>query len=285
MAEGPSPPEFNTQVAHPARMYDYYLGGKTNFDADREAAEQVLGVLPEGRDMAVANRMFLGRVVRYLAAEGIRQFVDIGTGIPSPGSTNEVARAAAADARVVYVDNDPIVIAHARALLSGHSGGSATVVQADLRAPDDILTRPALREVIDLAKPVAILLVAVLHFIQDSEDPPGIVTRLKQAMAPGSYLVISHGTQDFNPEVARRAVGFYQRATAPFVLRRKDEIAALFEGLQMVEPGLVQLPFWRPQGELPANVDRIWLYAGVGRKDPAGGQARSGRAVAAPGPG
>lgn len=266
MPEAFQPAEFSTQVAHPARMYDYYLGGKTNFAADREAADQVLAVLPEGRDMAVANRAFLGRAVRFLGGAGIRQFIDIGTGIPSPGNTNEIARAHAPGARVVYVDNDPIVFAHAQALLAGHDDGATTVVQADLRAPADILENPELRQVIDFGQPVAVLLVAVLHFIRDSEAPADIVARLKEAMAPGSYLVISHGTQDFNPERAAHAVSFYEKASAPFVLRREDEVAALFDGVQMVEPGLVRLPLWRPDGELPDNAERVWLYAGVGRK-------------------
>jgi len=247
-------------------MYDYYLGGKTHFAADREAADQVLAVLPEGRDMAVANRAFLGRAVRFLAGTGIRQFIDIGTGIPSPGNTNEVARACAPDARVVYVDNDPIVIAHSRALLSGHGSGATTVIQADLRAPAGLLGHPDLLRVIDFTQPVAILLVAVLHFIRDSEQPAAAVEQLKQAMAPGSYLVISHGTQDFHPVRAAEAVRFYERASAPFVLRPKSEISAFFDGLELLEPGLVQLPLWRPSAGPPAGLDRVWLYAGAGQK-------------------
>jgi SAM-dependent methyltransferase len=259
-----APAKLNVHVPHPARMYDYYLGGKDNFAADREAADKVLAVLPEGRDMAVQNRAFLRRAVRYLARAGIRQFLDIGAGLPTQGNVHEVAAETAGNTRVVYVDNDPIVLAHARALLA--ECGHAWVIQADLREPESILTDPVVRDVIDFSQPVAILLVAVLQFIRDSEDPGGIVARLREAMGPGSYLVISHGTQDFNPELAQRAVSFYEQATAPFVLRHYAEIKSFFGDLELAEPGLVQLPMWRPDGPLPANAERIWLYAGVGRR-------------------
>jgi hypothetical protein len=257
-------PEIDVSIAHPARMYDYYLGGKTHFSADREAAEKVLAVLPEGRAMALANRAFLGRAVRFLAGQGISQFFDIGTGIPSPGNTREVVREINQDARVVYVDNDPIVIAHARALLT--DGGPVSVVPGDLRDPEGLLGSAEVRDVLDFSRPMAILLVAVLHFIRDHEEPERLVAKLKDAMPPGSYLVISHGTQDFSPERAMAAVRGYDEATAPFVLRSKEQIMRLFDGLEMVEPGLVQLPYWRPDG-IARDPEKIWLYAGVGRKD------------------
>jgi hypothetical protein len=247
-------------------MYDYYLGGTTNFAADRAAAGQVLRVLPEGRDMAVANRAFLGRAVRFLAGAGIRQFLDIGTGIPAPGSTAEVLRGCAPGARVVYVDNDPIVIAHARDLAAGHGPGAAAVLQADVRSPGSLLSHPGLAAVIDARQPVAVLLVAVLHFVRESEDPAGIVARLRQAMAPGSYLVISHGTGDFSPVRAAEAVRFYEQASAPFVLRSRDQIAGFFDGLDLVEPGLVHLPRWRPEPGPAPDPGRVWLYAGAARK-------------------
>ncbi|NUP49139.1 MAG: SAM-dependent methyltransferase [Catenulispora sp.] len=264
-----TPTEIDTSVAHPARMYDYYLGGKDNYAADREAAEKVLAILPEGRAMALANRAFLGRAVRYLAGVGIRQFLDIGTGIPGPGSTSETAHTVAPDARIVYVDNDPIVLTHARALLAGDRPGLTTVVQADLRSPGDILDHPEVRRVLDFDEPVAVLLVAVLHFIKTDEDPAGIVERLKQHLAPGSYLVVSHGTGDFDPDRSEAAVRGYDKATAPFVLRDHKEVAGFFDGLDLVEPGVVQLPWWRPDGEVPEDSDRIWLYAGVGHKSQA----------------
>ena len=219
--DGAEPPAIDVSIAHPARMYDYYLGGKTHFAADRQAADKVLAVLPEGRDMAVANRAFLGRAVRFLAGQGISQFLDIGTGIPSPGSTSETLRDSGHQARVVYVDNDPIVVAHARALLA--DGGQASVVHADLREPGKLLAAPGVAGALDFGKPLAVLLVAVLHFIRDSEGPAAIVDRLKAVMPAGSYLVISHGTQDFSPERAAAAVRAYDQAAAPFVLRSKEQ--------------------------------------------------------------
>jgi len=245
-------------------MYDYYLGGKTHFAADRAAADAVLRVLPEGRDMAIANRAFLGRAVRFLAAAGITQFLDIGTGIPSPGSTSEILHTLNPDARVVYVDNDPIVIAHARALL--RNGGPVSVVQADLREPEALLADPVVASALDWSKPVGILLVAVLHFIKDQERPEHIVAALKDAMPSGSYLVISQGTQDFHAERATAAVRGYDQATAPFVLRPRDRVEHFFDGLTMMDPGLVQLPFWRPDGAAEGDPSKIWLYAGVARK-------------------
>jgi hypothetical protein len=259
------PPEIDITIAHPARMYDFYLGGKTHFAADREAAEKVLAVLPEGRDMAIANRAFLGRAVRFLTGQGITQFLDIGTGIPSPGSTSEILRGRADHARVVYVDNDPIVIAHARALLA--DGEIATVVHADLRQPAELLAAPGVTKVLDFSQPVAILLVAVLHFVRESEDPQGIVRQLRDALPAGSYLAISHGTADFSPARATAAVSGYDQAAAPFVLRSKEQVGGFFDGLRLVEPGLVQLPYWRPDGAVDADASKIWLYAGVGRKD------------------
>jgi hypothetical protein len=246
-------------------MYDYYLGGKTHFAADREAAEKVLAVLPEGRDMAIANRVFLSRAVRFLAGQGISQFLDIGTGIPSPGSTSEVLRDLRHESRVVYVDNDPIVVAHARALLA--DGTQATVVHADLREPDRLLAAPGIAGVLDSSAPIAVLLVAVLHFIRDSEEPERIVKQLKDAVPRGSYLAISHGTQDFSPERATAAVRGYEQATAPFVLRSRERVESFFDGFRLVDPGVVQLPFWRPDGDVGASASKIWLYAGVGRKE------------------
>lgn len=265
LGDDPEPPEIDITVAHPARMYDYYLGGKTHFAADRETAEKVLAVLPEGRDMAVANRAFLSRAVRFLAGQGITQFLDIGTGIPSPGSTSEILSDRGHRARVVYVDNDPIVIAHARALLA--DGEVTSVVHADLRQPAQLLTAPGVAVGLDFSQPMAILLVAVLHFIRESEDPQGIVKQLRDALPAGSYLVISHGTQDFNPARAAAAVSGYDKAAAPFVLRSKEQVEGFFDGLRLVEPGLVQLPYWRPDGAVEADASKIWLYAGVGRKD------------------
>jgi hypothetical protein len=258
--------EIDTSVAHPARMYDYYLGGKDNYEVDREAAEAFLKVLPEGRVIARANRAFLGRAVRFLATAGIHQFLDIGTGIPGPGNTNEVAHGVAPQARIVYVDNDPIVITHARALLARADPNRTAVTYADLREPESILTHPDVHAVIDFTQPVAVLLVGVLHFIKDSEDPWGIVAQLKDAVAPGSYLAITHATADFDPERANKAATNYKRASAPLVPRGRDEVDTMFSGFEYVEPGLVQLPWWHPDGEVASDADAIWVYGGVGHK-------------------
>ena len=264
-------PEADITVAHPARMYNYYLGGTTHFAADRKTANNVLAVLPEGRDMAIANRGFLGRVVRFLASQGISQLLDVGIGLPWPGSPSEILHAIDPSSHVVYVDNDPIVVAHARALL--RDGGPMDVVHGDLREPEKLLAHPVIAATLDFSRPMAILLVAVLHFIRDQEEPERIVQTLKDTMPPGSYLAVSHGTQDFNPERAAAAVRGYDMAATPFVLRSRERVESFFGGLDMVEPGVVQLPYWRPDGSVEGGVEgddpsKIWLYAGVGRKGP-----------------
>jgi hypothetical protein len=210
--------------------------------------------------------------VRFLAAEaGIRQFLDIGTGIPSAGNVHEVAGGVAPDARVVYVDNDPIVHVHASALLAG---GGTSIVLADLRDPGAILAHPGLRAMIDFTRPVALLLVAILHFITEAEDPAGIVATLRDALPDGSYLALSHATVDFHPPgTDRQAAAMYQNATAPFVPRPLHQVTAFFDGFDLVEPGLVQAPLWRPDGKPPRARDlaKIGIYAGVGRKAPVTG--------------
>lgn len=218
----------------------------------------------------MANRAFLQRAVRFLAGEaGIRQFIDIGTGIPAAGNVHEVAGQVAPGARVVHVDNDRIVHVHANALLTG--SGTTGVVLADLRDPAAILADPGLRATIDFTRPVALLLVAILHFITDAEDPAAIVATLRDALPDGSYLALSHATLDFHPpEVARQAVATYENATAPFVPRPLAQVTEFFEGFELVEPGLVQAPVWRPDGRPPRlrDLEKIGIYAGVGRKAP-----------------
>ena len=263
---GWAPARIDTGMAHPARMYDYYLGGKDNYQVDRDAAEEVLAVLPEARDMSRANRAFLGRAVRYLARNGIKQFLDIGTGIPGPDNTNDVAHSVEPEARVVYVDNDPIVLIHASALLARHDPKHTTVIQADLRDPESILQHPEALAVLDFDQPIAILLVAVLHFIKHAEDPAALVEKLKAAMAPGSYLVISHGTGDFDLDRSNTAIQGYNQASAPFVLRSRQEVERFFDGLELVEPGLVQIPWWQPEEEVGPEAEQIWIYGAIGRK-------------------
>lgn len=262
------PVELNTGIPHPARMYDYYLGGKDNFPADREAAEKVIAAMPDARLGARSNREFLGRGVQFAVEQGVRQFLDIGTGIPAVGSTGEVAHRVAPDARVVYVDNDPIVLTHSRALLAHHPVGHTTVLHADLRDPEAILGDPGLKEALDLSKPVALMLVAVLHFVRDEEDAAGIVARLRDALAPGSMVILSHGTQDFmTPAAVAETTRIYSRASSPLVLRPKEQVEAFFGDFELADPGLVQLPLWRPQADLPEGWQQAApAYAGVAVK-------------------
>ncbi|MFJ9523356.1 SAM-dependent methyltransferase [Kitasatospora sp. NPDC101801] len=267
-AELRPPTDLRPEVPHPARMYDYYLGGKDNFPADREAAEKVLSLSPLVRISALANRAFLQRAVRTLAAEyGIRQFLDIGTGIPTAGNTHEVAQQVHPDAKVAYLDNDPIVLVHSRALLAGAGVGNATVVQADLRDPAAILDNPEVRKVIDLGEPVALLLFAVLHFIDDADDPWAIVRTLVDALPSGSFLAISHGTGDFStPEAAAKGPAIYRSATAQLSMRPKAEVLRFFDGLDLLEPGVVTAPTWHPD-QAPADTDATTgIWAGVARK-------------------
>lgn len=259
--------EIDTAKPHPARMYDAYLGGKDNYAADREAVRQVLRVAPEIRDTARANRAFLQRVVRFLVGEtGIRQIIDIGTGIPTAGNVHEVAEQVAPGTRVVYADNDPIVHVHANALLTGK--GTTRIVLADLREPEKIFGHPKVGELIDFGQPVGLLLIAVLHFIPDDENPRRILTTLRDALPPGSYLALSHATGDFRPEAAQQAAAVYDKATSTLSLRSHAQIEAYFDGWDLIEPGVVQLPLWRPEGKPPRAKDlsKIWGYGGVGRR-------------------
>jgi hypothetical protein len=255
----------DTGVAHPARVYDYWLGGTNNFAADREAAERVLAVTPGLRFRVRANRAFLGRATRYLAAEaGIRQFLDIGTGIPAAGNTHEVAQQAAPDARVVYVDNDPMVLLHAQALLHGSPQGATDYLQADLRDPGMILDRAA--AVLDFGQPVAVMLLGVLHLIQDAEDPWGIVAGLMAAAPGGSYLTISHPAIDIHHRQAEAQRVYNERVSTPQTLRTREQVARFFTGLELVEPGLVQVHQWRPDPGDVGPEGTVSAHGAVGRK-------------------
>ena len=231
--------------------------------------------MPEVRDMARENRAFLQRAVRFLVGgAGIRQIIDIGTGIPAAGNVHEVAREVAPDVGVVYVDNDPIVHVHASALLTGT--GSTGIVLADLREPETILAHPKVRELIDFGQPVALLLVAILHFITDDENPERIVATFRDALPLGSYLALTHGTADFHSQDAvSHGTKVYQRATAPLVLRNHAQVTELFDGFDLVEPGLVQVPLWRPDSKRPRLRDLagIGIYGGVGQRRGADGSA------------
>jgi hypothetical protein len=255
----------DTTVPTTARMYDYWLGGHDNFAADRAAALAVSEAAPETPLVAVENRKFLRRAVRYLAGEaGIAQFLDIGTGLPTQGNVHQVAQAVNPGARVVYVDNDPMVLAHSRAL---KTGGNTAVIEADLREPHAILNHPGTRRLIDFSQPLAVLLVAVLHFISDSDDPYAIAATICDALPPGSYLVISHATGGISGGSAARVAEHYKKNVAPgTTLRSRDEILRLFTGLELVEPGLVQVPYWRPDEPEPAGAGKVWFLGAVGRK-------------------
>ena len=264
--QAPVPPEINTGVAHPARVYDYMLGGKDNFAADRALADAVTAAMPSAPAMARANRAFLGRAVRYLAKEaGIRQFLDIGTGIPTAGNTHEVAQAAAPDSRVVYVDIDPIVLAHARALMTSDPAGATAFIQADLREPDKILADPALRRTLDLGEPVALMLIAILMYIRDDENPRALVSQLAGALPPGSYLTLTHPSSDFNPEEGASAVAASERAGISFTPRTQAEVAAFFDGFDLVDPGVAPVLAWRPD-DTAADPRAAYYYAAMGRK-------------------
>jgi S-adenosyl methyltransferase len=241
-------PAFNPGVPNVARIYDSLLGGKDNYAADREAARRLLDAVPAAGRAARDNRRFLGRAVWYLAREaGIRQFLDIGTGLPTQGNVHEIAKTAHSPCRVVYADNDPVVVTHARALLADSL--TVTAVQADLRDPDHLLGLPDVKTFIDWDEPVAVLMVAVLHFLDDRENPWAVVDAYKDRMAPGSYLVVSHVTGDDTPDdMIRQAAEVYEHASAPGLARSHAQITRFFDGLDMVAPGLVNPTQWRGIG-------------------------------------
>jgi hypothetical protein len=262
----------NTGVPNPARIYDYFLGGKDNFPADRDVAEQILAIAPVAREVVEDNRAFLRRAVRFLTREaGVRQFIDLGSGLPTQGNVHEIAQAIAPDARVVYVDNDPMVATHSRALLAGDN---TVAIQADLREPDAIMGHPEVRELIDFGQPIALLLLAILHFIPDDEDPFGIVARFRDGLPAGSYLAISHGTRDIpvRPDMSPEAMAemgakverLYQLTTTSLTTRTRAQVERFLDGFELVYPGLVEIQLWRSDGKgslLPGG-----FYGAVGRK-------------------
>jgi len=265
-------PEIDTSIAHVARVYDYLLGGKANFAVDREAAQRAYAAWPGGlegvRADARAHRALLGRVVRYLAsAAGIRQFLDIGTGIPKENNTHEVAQRIAPEARIVYADYDPIVLAHAHKLLTSTPEGACAYIYGDLRNPEEILRKAA--DTLDLSRPAAVALFGILHFFADAEHPDAIVSRLMGALAPGSYLAISHLARDVHGEALTETFDrLNQQMSESVTLRTHDEVARFFDGLDLIDPGVVQLPQWRPdpgiEGTQPARPLPMWCA--VGRK-------------------
>ncbi|HZG06125.1 MAG TPA: SAM-dependent methyltransferase [Streptomyces sp.] len=255
--------------AHSARMYDYYLGGHTNFPADREAAGRALAAFPAALVAARANRRFMHRSTRYLARSGMRQFLDIGTGIPTSPNLHEVAQEVAPESRVVYADNDPIVLAHAQALLRSHPAGRTAYTQADVTDPAAVLNAPEVRETLDLERPVALSLNALLHFVPGEHRAHEIVEYFKKALPSGSALVISHATPDFDPEGVARATEVYRAAGTPLQARTREEFARFFDGWELVEPGIAVSHRWRPDSEdEPGNVTdaEAACYAAVAYK-------------------
>jgi hypothetical protein len=248
-------------------MYDYALGGKDNFAADRAAVEKLFSFSPENRDVPRANRRFLGRAVRFVAERGIRQFLDLGTGLPSQGHVHEVVATIDPGAHVVYVDYDPVVVNHARALLV--NSDSVTVVEADIRDPEAILADPGVTGLIDLSRPVAVLFVAVLHGIADRDDPAGIVRAFTGRMLPGSYLILSHLTSEGHPpSLVAQKEEIFARSNAPVSYRSRAEILRMFDGFNLVEPGLTAVTQWRGD-RLDRKLDAAgrWWLGGVGRKE------------------
>ncbi|MFF2846358.1 SAM-dependent methyltransferase [Streptomyces sp. NPDC058001] len=258
----------NTSAAHPARVYNAWLGGKDNYPADQEAAELAAAANPEIIPAVRANRAFLGRAVRELAGTaGVRQFLDIGTGIPAADNTHEVAQRVDPGARVVYVDNDPIVLAHARALLVSAPDGATDYLEADLRDVDQILT--AAQDTLDLSQPVGLMLVAILQYVPNAEDPYALTRRLLDALAPGSFLVLSHPASDIGADEVAESMRVYNERAAEHAAatpRSHSDVERFFAGTELLDPGVVQLPDWRPAPDDVRPAQALPMWCGVGRK-------------------
>jgi SAM-dependent methyltransferase len=269
VADEPSwiPPGVDTKRANTARVYDYLLGGSHNFLADQDLGRAMAAVDPNVRMIARANRDFLGRAVRFLAGAGIRQFLDVGSGIPTQGNVHEVAHQADPGARVAYVEVDPVAVAHSKAILNGNE--NAAIIHGDLREPEKILAHDAVGRLIDFGQPAGLLLVSVLPFISDAGDPWRLVATLREALAPGSYLVLCHATDESRHGVAQAAEKMYNRAVPTQArVRSGAEILRFFDGFELVDPGLVYMPLWRPDSpaDVPSDPSKFWCLVGVGRK-------------------
>lgn len=257
------PAEVDTETPSAARLYDYYLGGGYHFEVDRKLAQRIYEVLPETPHMARMNRAFLRRATEFCARQGIRQFLDLGCGLPTTGAVHEIAQAIDPAVRVMYVDNEPVAVAHSELILE-HNDNTA-VLHADLRDPDRVLNHPETRGLLDLSQPVALLMVAVLHFVPDADDPAGIIRRYREAMAPGSHFVLSHGTGDTMFAQGQSVVELYRDSQTPGYPRTKAEVAAMLDGFDLVAPGLVFVPRWRPNSPEDAeHAERSSFYGAVG---------------------
>ncbi|MCX5275248.1 SAM-dependent methyltransferase [Streptomyces virginiae] len=269
-----APPGIDISVPSVSRIYDYYLGGSHNFEVDRQTARRAMEFMPGLPKIMQANRAFMRRAVRHAVAEGVTQFLDIGSGIPTFGNVHEIAQAASPQARVVYVDHDPVAVAHSRAVLTGDDRSG--IVAADLRKPKEILAAPEVGRLLDLGRPVALLLVAVLHFLEDTDDPYAAVAELRDALAPGSLLILTHASYEGIPltqETAAGTVGVYRDMRNPLVMRTREQISGFFDGFEMLEPGLVSMPDWRSDrpddgedAETPEDPYAFSGFGGVGRK-------------------
>ncbi|MFD4900738.1 SAM-dependent methyltransferase [Streptomyces sp. NPDC057699] len=265
-----APQGIDISVPSVSRMYDFYLGGSHNFEVDREAARKAMEFMPGLPKVMQANRAFMRRAVQYATTSGVNQFLDIGSGIPTFGNVHEVAQAADPEARIAYVDHDSVAVAHSQAVLEGND--RAVIAAADLRKPQDILENPQINGLLDLDRPVALLLVAVLHFIEDTDDPYAAVAELRDALAPGSLLILTHASYEGIPlseEEAGGTVGVYRTIRNPLIMRSRTEIGRFFDGYEMVDPGLVAMPEWRPESPEQLAQEDPFAYsgfAGVGRK-------------------
>ncbi|NVI92501.1 SAM-dependent methyltransferase [Actinomadura sp. BRA 177] len=264
-ADRQQPNGFDPNVPNIARMYDYYLDGKDHYAADRARADEAIAADPTLVTLIRENRAFLGRAVRYLAEQGIDQFLDIGTGLPTQQNVHQIAQSVNPAARVAYVDYDGQVVAHGRALLAAAEG--TRMIVGDVRDPRAILDDPEVRRLLDFGKPIALLLVATLHFIQDEDDPQGIMDELRDALPSGSHLVLTHASADGVPDVVAKVVEVYKRTNAPGTPRTEEQVTALFGDFELLDPGLVWAPLWRPERSITLEEALpIWFYAGVGRK-------------------
>jgi SAM-dependent methyltransferase len=262
-----APADVDVDAPSAARVYDYFLGGAHNFAVDRALADQIARMTPNVGETMRAGRDFLRRAVCFLLDEGIRQFLDIGSGIPTVGNVHEIAQQIAPEARIAYVDIDPVAVAHSLAILAGND--RVAVLHADVREPQQILADPELARLLDLSEPTGILLAGIMHFIHDEDDPPGIVGKLRDAVVPGSYVVISHVTYEDQPPEVVEAQKLSARTATEIVLRSKAQILEQFRGFTLVEPGLVHLPLWRPDspGDVDSHPERFGAFGGVGRKE------------------
>ncbi|WP_173134772.1 SAM-dependent methyltransferase [Kibdelosporangium persicum] len=257
------PESVDDRLPSAARVYDFLLGGGHNFAVDRMVGEKVLAVQPDGRLIAASNRAFMGRAVRYMIGQGITQFLDLGSGIPTVGNVHEVAQKVNPDARVVYVDYDEVAVSHSELMLGAND--NATIVRADLCVPDEVLAAPELRRLLDFDRPLGLLMVAVFHFVADERNPSAIIARYREHLAPGSLFALSHLTADHAPDQMAGVVEAMKNSRDPMYFRPYDEVAALFDGFDLVEPGVVSAPKWHP--EIGVQIDPVeGVYAGVGRK-------------------